>query len=78
MNQFTQKISAVLAVVAMALIVNGCSAGMAPEGPEGKELQAKFDSLPLEKRISLIEHGPGTPEQKANQIEQLKRNAGKS
>lgn len=67
-----------LFILSVSLGVAGCNVGMAPEGASGKQLQANFDKLSPEKKIQLIQNGPGTAAQKQAQIDKIKASEGQS
>lgn len=73
MNQELKREFKLFTVGLVAIVVAaGCgNIGSAPEGPSGKELQANFDKLPVEKRIELIKNGPAPEAEKKRQIEAL-------
>ncbi len=79
-NHFATLISmkpTVLFLLVCCLGVAGCNVGMAPEGPTGAALKAKFDSLPIDKKIQLIQSGPGSAADKEKRIADLKAQGGK-
>ena len=51
---------------------------MAPKGATGKQLQANFNKLTPEQKITLIENGPGSAAQKKQQIDKIKAEEGQT
>jgi hypothetical protein len=66
----------VVAGILAAGILAGCSMGMQPTGSTVDQIKAKEAAMPPDQQISMIEHSPIPPAEKAKKIAEIKAKAG--
>ena len=59
-----------------AIVIPGCSAGMAPQGPSREEAQKNFESMDPQHQIAVIQHSPLPDAEKQKRIAALQQKMG--